>query len=186
MENLITVMSNFQDGYIVRDQKKPTRLYVDNEFLLNGYGSLLGRKTLVYMCLTKYANAKKQTCFPSYDTIRRETGIKNRNTIARTVSILEYLRLVAVKHAHNGRSNKYYLLHHSEWLPLTSITTDTARRVSKMGWREYQKRLLSSIKRDTRSHRSNLTKEVPIDSNKGFQKMKDLMQERNWHKGEDK
>ncbi len=175
-------MSNFQDGYIVREQKKQTRLYVDNEFLVNGYASLLERKTLVYLCLAKYANAKTQTCYPSYDTIKRETGIKNRNTIARAVSILEYLRLVAIKHAHNGKSNKYYLLHHSQWLPLTSITTDTARRVSKMGRREYQKRLLGGIKRDTRTHRSNLTKEVPVDNNQGFQNMKDLIRKRVWYK----
>ena len=186
MNDLMTPMSNFQDGYICREQKKRTRLYIDNEFLVNGYGGLLERKALVYMCLTKYAHAETQTCFPSYDTIRRETGIKNRNTIARAISILEYLRLIAVKYAHNGRSNKYYLLHHLQWLPLTSITIDTARRVSKMGRKEYQKRLLGGINRDTRSHRSNLTKEVPVDNEKGFQKMKDLMQERNWHKGEDK
>ncbi len=178
------VMANFQDGYIVREQKKQTRFYIDNEFLINGYAGLLERKTLVYLCLAKYANAQTQTCYPSYDTIRRETGIKNRNTIARAVSILEYLRLIAVKPAHNGKSNLYYLLHHSQWLPLTSITIDTARRVSKMSRREYQKRLLGSIKRDTRSHRSNLTKEVPVHDNKGFQKMKDLMRERNWGKSD--
>src|SRR3989344_6128925 len=156
----MTIMANYQDGFIVREQKKRTRLYIDNEFFEKGYAALLHNRSLVYECLAKYARADTQMCYPSYETIIKETGIKNRNTIAQTINLLEYLRLIGVKRGWKGRSNRYYLLHHSEWRALTSITSDTALAVSKMGTKEYQERRISSTLRDTRNQRIKSTSEI--------------------------
>jgi len=159
-EHLKKIMSNYQDGFIVRDQKKQTRFYIDNEFLKNGYVALLQKRSFVYMCLAKYANAGTQTCYPAYDTIQKETGMKNRNTLARAINVLEYLGLIGIKRALGSGPNRYYLLHHSQWRPLTSITIDTAKAVSKMLTKEYQKRRLNSISSDTGNQRMNSTKEI--------------------------
>ncbi|MEK7144752.1 MAG: hypothetical protein AAB794_02765 [Patescibacteria group bacterium] len=153
-------MANYQDGFIVRDQKKRTRLYIDNEFLEKGYAAMSHNASLMYVCLTKYANAEKQTCYPGYELVMKETGIKNRNTLAQTINVLEYLRLIGVKRGWRGRSNRYYLLHHSQWRALTSITSDTARAVSKMGTKEYQTRRKGSITSNTRNQRINSDKEI--------------------------
>lgn len=154
------IMSNYQDGFIVRDKNKPTRFYIDNEVFANEYVSYFGRQALVYFCLAKYANAKTQTCFPSYETIIKYTGIKNRNTIVEAIINLDYFKLIGVRRARNGKSNLYFLLHHSQWKELNADTRHNGRRVSKMGRKKYQKRLSISITGDTGNQRKNSTKEI--------------------------
>lgn len=143
--------------HTVRNVKRQKRFCVDNEFFENGYAAMLSRDALVYFLLAKYANMETQICFPSYETIIRETGIKNRNTIARIIRILEKLNFIKVERSTNRKSNTYTLINYSEWRPVFSITSDTVAIVSKTTHKQYQKLVSRSIKDDTGNQ---LTKSV--------------------------
>lgn len=112
----------------------------------------------------------------------KETGIKNRNKIAGAINVLEYLRLVRVEKYKHGQSNLYYLLHHSFWRELTSISRDTTRKVSKMGRKEYQKQLSTSITGDTRNQLKNSTKEIRSNRRSGTEAMKHIGESLRWYK----
>ena len=74
-------MTNFQDGFIVRDRNKKSRFYIDNEFYSLGYAAAVNHLASVYSVLCKYANAETQRCWPSIDTILKETGLTNRRVV---------------------------------------------------------------------------------------------------------
>lgn len=129
--------TNYQDGFIVRNRIKKTRFYTDNEFLEKDYAAFLGRRAEIYYCLVKHANSETQTCWPSYQTIMKETGIKDRNVIVQTLNALQYLKLIAIKGPPLRKSNTYYILSHLQWRELTSIARNTAKAVLKMTRKEY-------------------------------------------------
>jgi hypothetical protein len=168
-------MSQYQNGFLVRELKKKTRFYTDNEFLDKGYASFFGRKSLIYFVLEKYANAKTQTCFPSYKTIMKETGIKNRNTIAKTINAFEYLNLVGIKRSKGRKPNIYYLLDSSQWKPLNSIILDTVRTVLKITHKQYQKWRFNSSRGDTKNHISKSTKEIKENNQKNNFASKEIL-----------
>jgi len=141
-------------------QKKKQSFWINNEFLVNGYAKVLKRGAIIYCVLCKYANAQTQSCFPSYETIMKESGVKNRNSIAKFLNMMDYLGLIRVRKRKERKSNIYYLLDISQWRPLNSITIDTIRKVSKMNKKEYQKWIKTSITSDTLNHISKSNKEI--------------------------
>lgn len=99
-----------------RRRKKQTRLYLDLEYITEEYLASLPRSaTVIYLVLAKYANFTTQTCFPSIDTLMKESGIKNRTTAIAAVRILEAHRIIAVQ-KRSRRSNLYTLLDSSCWV----------------------------------------------------------------------
>lgn len=155
---------NYQDGLRVRDRRKNTRAYIDNEFFDKGYARFLRRYFIVYACLAKFANAQTQTCFPSYERIMKETGIKSRNMLAEAITVLAYFGFIEIRPSKGRRSNRYYLLHHSKWWPPNSITRDTVLAVSKSGRKQYRKSGRNSIVGDTGNQRMKSEKEVPLEA----------------------
>ena len=99
-----------------RRRKKQTRLYLDHEYVTQGHLQELPRSaTVIYLVLAKYANFTTQTCFPSLDTLMKESGIKNRNTAVQAIALLRAHRIIAVQK--RGRSsNLYTLIDPSSWV----------------------------------------------------------------------
>jgi len=151
---------NTTNNFLVRDNKKKTRFFVDNELLEKGYAETLKRGIILYCVLCKYANSKTQICFPGYDTIIKESGIKNRNNITGFINALEYLNIIRIERFKGKKPNIYHLLDISQWKPLNSIPIDTVKRVSKMTNKQYQEWRLNSIPGDTGSHISKSYKEI--------------------------
>ncbi len=118
---------------LARKRGKKTRLYIDNEFLAEGYAAKNRKLSLVdvYAVLCKYANAKKQTCFPSIETIMRESGLKNRNAVVKALKKLEELNIINVWHSLGRSPNHYFLNDTSVWLKEDGTTRDTVEQYQK-------------------------------------------------------
>lgn len=151
-------------GLPIRRSGKPTRLYIDNEYFANGYStSFFNTTTLVYCVLAKYANAKTQKCFPSWNTIIRETGIKHRNTITIAIKELESYKIISADR-YKGKSNLYTLLDCSIWKPLNSIVNDTRLSATSINDEpnRYQNENIGSINADTLNHIKKSDKEMDL------------------------
>ena len=144
----------------VRDKISKGRFYVDNELVDKEYLDFLGCGGRVYFVLARHAHNKTQMCFPSYETLMRESGIKNRNSISKVLKKLERLNMIRVKTVSMRKSNNYYMMDKSCWKLPSSITFDTTRDVSKQGTGQYQKSSPSSIKSGTGIELMKSTKEM--------------------------
>lgn len=112
---------------LARRHKKKTRLFIDNEFFSKGYAAQYRKLSLidVYCVLAKHANYQSQLCFPSYEKIMRESGLKNRNAIAKAINKLEELNIIQVFRSKGRGANKYLLQDTSVWIGEKGITGDT-------------------------------------------------------------
>ncbi len=155
---VMKIMANYQNGFIVRNPKKITRLYIDNEFVDDGYLAYSKNAGRIYFVLARHANAKTQTCFPSYPTLMRKAGMKNRNSVSQAIKELEQLNVIKIKKTGRGRANTYFLIDNQYWKTISSINGDTTRPVSKIGLKQYQKTIQTSIALDTLSQQSKSTK----------------------------
>ncbi len=158
---------NFE-GLPVRQSKKNTRLFIDNEYFEKGYARLFSKNVLaVYCVLAKYANYQTQTCFPSIGIIMRESGIKRRNTVIDGLKILEAYSIIHTEHSKGWSPNQYALLSSGIWKEPDSINIDTVLRtkkipktVSKSESKQYQNHSLNSISSDTGNHLIKLSNEI--------------------------
>jgi hypothetical protein len=92
-----------------RPKNKETRFYIDNE-ILEVYASKIGTYGIVvYNALAKHAHSNDQICWPKYETLMKETGIGNKNTISKYLKILEKVHLIKVWRKHK-KVNYYCLL----------------------------------------------------------------------------
>ncbi len=166
---------NFE-GLSVRPSKKNTRLFIDNEYFEKGYAEMFPKSVLaVYCVLAKYANYKTQTCFPSIDTVMRESGIKRRNTVIDDLKILEAYSLIHIEHSKGRSSNQYALLSSNVWKEPNSIGIDTVlkskkilKTVSENEHKQYQNQPLNSIKSDTGNNLIKLSNKIIMDKIKSF------------------
>ncbi len=107
-----------QDTLIVRDSRTRGWFWVDNE-LIDELGPELGPYGLaIYMALCKHADNNDQTCYPSYATLARETGMSRRQTM-RAIRKIEGLGLITIEprttEAGDPTSNLFRLLAKSNW-----------------------------------------------------------------------
>lgn len=157
-------MNNQPAQFNTRAKISKERFYIDNKIVDQNYLNCLGRGASVYIALARHARHETQIAFPSYETLMRECGITNRNTLSKTIRILEKLNMIRIRKSSRRKSNNYYMIDRSDWKSPSSITSDTTRAVSKRGNYPYQKPSLSSIKGDTGSELKNSTKEMNVSN----------------------
>ncbi len=124
------------DKSILRKKDKATRLFIDNEFIEKGYLAALPHQTIsVYMALIKHCNTKTQTAFPSHKTLQRLAGIKNKNSLIASISILEDLNIIKVIRSKGGVncSNHYGFVNSDYWIGI-----NPAYRFKKFRIKQYQ------------------------------------------------
>jgi len=98
-----------------RPRNKPTRFWIDNEYIGNGYmAQFHASVTKVYAVLARHANAKTRTCYPSLATIAKETGLVNRGTIIAAIKLLERFGMIGVIRSPH-KANKYILRDCRTW-----------------------------------------------------------------------
>ena len=161
----IPTQSDIEKGLPIR-RYSPKSFFIPNSYLEGGFAAAYpNATTLVFLVIAKYANAETQSCFPSYETIARESGVHNRGTLRYSLHILEASGIVYIRHAKGGSSsNVYVLLDPSNWQLLDRITLDTLkgkRAVSKPAPWQVQKSTSGSITDDTRILRKESPKEIP-------------------------
>lgn len=132
---------------IIRDLRRKTKFFVDDEYL-NGYAKKCGTTaTAVYLSLCRHAD-KKQKCYPSIKKIAEEHNISVRS-VYRGLDILEKYNIIKRKRAGKQLTNRYYLLDKSEWCDVPKTTHHTC-----------QKRHITGDKKDisiVRKHNSKVT-----------------------------
>ena len=103
---------------IPRPRKKPTRYWIDNEFIEQEYlAKLHASVSKVYAVLARHANARTQVCYPSLATIAKESGVVSRSTVIDAVRTLERYALIDVIRSPH-KSNHYLLRDCRTWLPI--------------------------------------------------------------------
>lgn len=161
-----------------RESVRPHRSYIDNEYYERGYGSFFpDRTTVVYSILGKYAHNETQTCYPSYETIMKYMGSKNRNYISRDLKILQAYNLIQVVSGSKGRvSNGYQLMSYKVWREITSDNFDTVWKslkktqvvdapVSNKTAQQYRKSTNNSVAVDTGNHINKSDKNFEVTTN---------------------
>ena len=122
---------------ILREKKKPTRFFVDNEYVDNGYlATFPPTVTLVYMALLKHCNTSSQTAYPGLKRLQKLTGIRNRNSIITCIQMLEDFNILTIVRSKGGMNNPnmYGFVSSDEW---HQINPDFTSR--KLTIKQYQK-----------------------------------------------
>lgn len=149
---------NFE-GIPIRPSKAQKRWVIDNAYSDNGYQAIFPNTvTLVYNVLAKYAHYDTQRCFPSYDTILKEIGLKRRNVVTEALKILEMHGIIYIQHSKGWSPNEYFLLDLSKWKTPSQVIIDTVMKreskppaVSENTPQQYQGGLPNDDNIDTRS-----------------------------------
>lgn len=76
-------------------------------------GKLSGIELKVWLCLLLHSNADG-ICWPSLETISKETCYKSVPDISRTIDKLIEYKLIKKEHQGIGKANRYTLLQHKE------------------------------------------------------------------------
>ena len=160
MQNLMELMDTHSDSSHIRRRDKKQRFYIDNEFVDQGYLSFSRRAASVYFALARHANAENQDCFPSYELLMKETGIKNRSSIARAIDALENANTISVKRSRNRKGNHYYLLDTSQWRKLNSLSSKTVSTVSTTSPKQSRFRRLNRSSGETGNQHMKSTNEI--------------------------
>lgn len=109
----------------LRGKRKVTRFFVDNEYVENGYMEKLPKLcTLVYQGLLFHSNTETQTAWPSFKTLTKHTGEKNRNYISNALRLLKECGIIGVVQCKKGFKtlNLYYFQATDYWISLDHIT----------------------------------------------------------------
>jgi len=142
----------------LRQKDKATRLFLDNEFIFEGYSEKLPRLcTLVYLGLLVHCNTETQSAFPSIKTLKRHTGEKNPNSIATAIQILEHYNIITVLRNMGeglGRSSIYAFLDNRYW---RAVDKDKVR-IKIKDWQDDKYQISES------SDINSVSKDVPVDT----------------------
>lgn len=165
----------------LRLKDKPTRLFLDNEYILAGYVEKLPRLcTLVYLGLLVHCNTETQAAFPGIEKLKKHTGERNPNSIATAIQILEHYNIITVLRSVGegfGRSNIYLFLNVTYWLAVDN----NKPRIKIKDWQEarYQNKdgggINSVDKDDLVDTLTNLNKNYPKELTNQIRSLADQM-----------
>ena len=159
----IEELKNQIDRSVLRGKRKPTRFFIENEFVSEGYmGKLPKLCTLVYCAILKHGNTQTQVAWPSLDTIQDLTGEKNRNYVANAVRLLVECSILGVVQTKSGFKtlNLYYFKSVDFWKSIKHVTgrlklKDSVAQYPDIHLRSIRKRKNRSINVDTLTNQIN-------------------------------
>jgi hypothetical protein len=159
----IEQLKNQIDRSLLRGKRKPTRFFVENEFVSEGYMEKLPKLcTLVYCVILKHGNTQTQVAWPSLTTIQDLTGEKNRNYVASAVRLLVECSILGVVQTKSGFKtlNLYYFKSVDFWKSIAHIKgrlklKDSVAQYPDIHLRSIRKRKNRSINVDTLTNQNN-------------------------------
>jgi len=166
----------------LRPKDKPTRYFVDNEYVDGWYVAKLPRLCgAVLDVLLRHCNTETQGAFPSIKRLQKFTGEKNPTSISKAIQILEDHGIIIVQRGQHGfgRSNLYAFQSSIFWKSLD----EHSPRIKLSNWKgRYQKSRNNDIKLDDNSVKSseidtltNLNNNSPKDLNNRIKSLADQM-----------
>lgn len=149
---------------IPRPRNKPTRYWIDNEFIEKQYlAKFHASVSKVYAVLVRHANSRTQECYPSLATIAKKSGIVSRSTIISAIRTLERYAIIDVIRSPH-KPNHYLLRDCRTWLPIIDQSDEMTTPQSP---EQYDKRTNTVQSHDqashltaTPSHKSESEKEI--------------------------
>lgn len=159
----IEELKNQIDRSLLRGKRKPTRFFVENEFVEHGYMEKLPKLcTLVYCAILKHGNTQTQVAWPSLTTIQELTGEKNRNYVANAVRLLVECSILGVAQTKSGFKtlNLYYFKSVDFWKSIAHVKgrlklKDSVAQYPDIHLRSIRKRKNRSINVDTLTNQIN-------------------------------
>jgi hypothetical protein len=159
----IEELKNQIDRSVLRGKRKPTRFFIENEFVSEGYMAKLPKIcTLVYCAILKHGNTQTQVAWPNLDTIQELTGEKNRNYVANAVRLLVECSILGVVQTKSGFKtlNLYYFKSVDFWKSIGHVTgrlklKDSVAQYPDIHLRSIRKRKNRSINVDTLTNQIN-------------------------------
>ena len=103
----------------MRDIRETNWFWIDNALI--DREDITAGEMLLYMVLARYVNHSTGYAFPSLETIKSKTGIKDIRTIVKYANSLEEKGLIKVI-KEKGKPNKYYLMNVDE-VPTKNVPT---------------------------------------------------------------
>ena len=166
----------------LRPKDKPTRYFVDNEYVDGWYVAKLPRLCgAVLDVLLRHGNTETQGAFPSIKRLKKYTGEKNPTSISKAIQILEDHGIIIVQRgqAGFGRSNLYAFQDCRFWKPLE----EHSKKIKLSTWKgRYQKGRNNDIKPNDISEKSsqidtltNLNNNYPKELNNLTKSLADQM-----------
>lgn len=139
----------------LRPKDKPTRYFVDNEYVDGWYVAKLPRLCgAVLDVLLRHCNTETQGAFPSIKRIKKLTGENNPTSISKAIQILEDHGIIIVQRSQQGfgRSNLYAFQSSIFWKPLD----EHSKRIKLSTWKgRYQKGRNHDIKPNDNSRKNS-------------------------------
>lgn len=159
----IEELKNQIDRAVLRGKRKPTRFFMENEFVSEGYMEKLPKLcTLVYCAILKHGNTETQVAWPSLTTIQDLTGEKNRNYVANAVRLLVECSILGMVQAKTGFKtlNLYYFKSVDFWKSIAHVTKrlklkDSVVQYPDVRLRSIRKPRNRSINVDTLTNQNN-------------------------------
>lgn len=159
----IEELKNQIDRSLLRGKRKPTRFFVENEFVDHGYMEKLPKLcTLVYCVILKHGNTQTQVAWPSLTKIQELTGERNRNYVTNAVRLLIECGILGVVQTKSGFKtlNLYYFKSVDFWKSIVHVTKrlklkDSVAQYPDVHLRSIRKRRNRSINVDTLTNQIN-------------------------------
>lgn len=138
----------------IRTKRKPSRFFVENEYVHGGYAATLPNScTRIYLVLSVHCNNETQVAFPSISKIQELSGCTNRNTTMKAIATLEEYGIVGIlKTKGFNMVNVYAFQATRYWKPIP-------------GWKEKMEKYNNKSQYQFTPHRSN--KKHDYRSNRG-------------------
>jgi len=132
----------------IRTKRKPSRFFVENEYVHGGYAAILPNScTRIYLVLSVHCNNETQVAFPSISKIQEMSGCTNRNTTMKALSILDAYGIIGIlKTKGFNMVNVYAFQSHRYWKPIP-------------GWKERMEKYRNKSQYQFTPHRSNKRQE---------------------------
>lgn len=90
-------LHNQIDKSRIRPKRKPSRFFVDNEYVHGGYlATFPDSCNSIFTAILVHCNTETQAAYPSIETIKDLTGCTNRNTLIKGIKLLEEYGIIRV------------------------------------------------------------------------------------------
>jgi len=137
----------------IRTKRKPSRFFMENEYVHGGYNAALGNSCArIYLVLSVHCNNETQVAFPSITTIQIMSGCTNRNSTMKALSILESYGIIGILKTKGFNMVNVYAFQATQyWKPIP-------------GWKERMEKYRNKSQYQFTPHRSNKREEYRSNS----------------------
>jgi hypothetical protein len=130
----------------IRTKRKPSRFFVENEYVHGGYVATLPNAcSKIYYVLSVHCNNETQVAFPSISKIQVMSGCTNRNTTIKAIATLQEYGIIGILKT-KGFNMVYAFLATRYWKPIP-------------GWKEKMEKYNNKSQYQFTQHRSNKREE---------------------------